>query len=110
MPETNVVLYREDDGSVPVLEWLDSLEPKAVDKCTVRLERLKELGHELRRPEADYPRDGIYELRGRTAPRELPDAVFLPRKDRCRGFARDRQRGGGAAERNRESDREEAEI
>ena len=28
-----------------------------------RLERLEELGHELRRPEVDYPRDGIYALR-----------------------------------------------
>lgn len=27
------------------------------------MERLSELGHELRRPEADYLRDGIYELR-----------------------------------------------
>jgi len=29
----------------------------------VRLERLRELGHELRRPEADLLRDGIHELR-----------------------------------------------
>ena len=27
------------------------------------MERLREMGHELRRPEADYLRDGIYELR-----------------------------------------------
>jgi phage-related protein len=27
------------------------------------LERLREMGHELRRPEADFLRDGIYELR-----------------------------------------------
>lgn len=29
----------------------------------MRLQRLAELGHELRRPEADLLRDGIYELR-----------------------------------------------
>ena len=29
----------------------------------VRIERLEELGHELRRPEADLLRNGIYELR-----------------------------------------------
>jgi phage-related protein len=29
----------------------------------VRIERLKEVGHELRRPESDFLRDGIYELR-----------------------------------------------
>lgn len=63
MPKTNVVFYQEEDGSVPILEWLDSLQPKALDKCTVRIERLRELGHELRRPEADFLRDGIYELR-----------------------------------------------
>jgi phage-related protein len=33
------------------------------DKCYLRLERLGEMGHELRRPEADFLRDGIYELR-----------------------------------------------
>ena len=63
MPRTKVVLYREDDGSVPLLDWLDGLQPKVVAKCRVRIERLRELGHELRRPEADYLRDGIYELR-----------------------------------------------
>lgn len=63
MPKTHVVFYQEDDGTVPVLEWLDTLSPKAQDKCRVKIERLQELGHELRRPEADYLRDGIYELR-----------------------------------------------
>jgi len=48
---------------VPILDWLDSLQSKALDKCTVRIERLAEMGHELRRPEADFLRDGIYELR-----------------------------------------------
>jgi phage-related protein len=63
MPKIHVVFYKGDDGSVPVLNWLDSLPPKALDKCVVRIERLKEMGHELRRPEADFLRDGIYELR-----------------------------------------------
>jgi phage-related protein len=65
MPQTPVIFYRDDDGSVPVLDWLRSLPDKAQDKCRVRLERLHECGHELRRPEADYLRDGIYELRVR---------------------------------------------
>src|SRR5436309_3180312 len=63
MPQTNVVFYREDDQSVPLLQWLDELPPKAVVKCRHRIERLRILGFELRRPEADYLRDGIYELR-----------------------------------------------
>jgi len=65
MPQTAVVLYREKDGSVPFLEWFDSLQSKVQDKCRIKIERLQELGYELRRPEADFLRDGIYELRVR---------------------------------------------
>src|SRR5439155_27032955 len=65
MPKTTVVVYQDDPDTVPVLDWLDSLPTKAQDKCLVRIERLRDLGHELRRPEADFLRDGIYELRVR---------------------------------------------
>jgi phage-related protein len=63
VPQTRVVLYREEDGSCPFLDWFNELPAKVQDKCYLRLERLRELGHELRRPEADFLRDGIYELR-----------------------------------------------
>jgi hypothetical protein len=63
LPKTRVHLFQEDDGTVPLLEWLDSLPSKAVAKCRVRIERLAAMGHELRRPEADLLRDGVYELR-----------------------------------------------
>ena len=63
MPKTTVILYCEEDSSCPFLEWIEKLPVKAQDKCLVRLERLCELGHELRRPEADLLRDGVYELR-----------------------------------------------
>ena len=63
MPRIRVVFYQETTGSAPVLEWLDALPPKAQDKCRVKIERLQDLGHELRRPEADLLRDGMYELR-----------------------------------------------
>jgi phage-related protein len=65
MSQIQVVMYREVDGSVPALDWFADLPEKAQDKCRVRLERLAALGHELRRPEADYLRDDIYELRVR---------------------------------------------
>lgn len=55
MPQTRVLLFRDDDGSVPLVGWLDELPAKVQDKCRLRIERLEELGHELRRPEADYP-------------------------------------------------------
>ena len=63
MPRTRVILYREADGTVPLLRWLDSLSEKIREKCLFRIRRLATLGHEIRRPEADYLRDGIYELR-----------------------------------------------
>ena len=63
VPNTRVLLYRDEDGSVPFLEWFATLPARAKDRCRIRMERLSQLGHELRRPEADYLRNGIYELR-----------------------------------------------
>jgi hypothetical protein len=40
-------------------------ERKAWAKCRERIRRLAELGYELRRPHADFLRDGIYELRAK---------------------------------------------
>jgi phage-related protein len=68
MPKTSVLFYAELDGSSPVLDFLVNLRrknAKAYAKCLVRIERLEALGHELRRPEADVLRNGIYELRVR---------------------------------------------
>ena len=65
MPKVQVVFYAEEDGTAPVLDWLDTLPPKARDKFIVRIERLADLGNELRRPEADLLRDGVCELRVR---------------------------------------------
>jgi phage-related protein len=63
MPHVKLVLFRESDGSIPLLQWLQSIPPKSRAKCLAWLERLRNSGHELRRPIADYVRDGIYELR-----------------------------------------------
>lgn len=63
MPATTVVFFADEQGACPLLLWLDRLPAKVQDKCIVRIERLAECGHELRRPEADFLRDGIYELR-----------------------------------------------
>jgi len=63
MPKTNVVFFAEENGDCPLIIWMDGLPRKARDKCIVRVERLAEMGYELRRPEADFLRDGIYELR-----------------------------------------------
>ncbi|HXJ91852.1 MAG TPA: type II toxin-antitoxin system RelE/ParE family toxin [Terriglobia bacterium] len=63
MSKTEIYFFRDDDGSLPLVEWLDELPEKVQLKCTQRISRLAELGNELRRPEADYLRDEIYELR-----------------------------------------------
>lgn len=63
MPAIKVIFYKENDDLVPTLEWLETIPPKAQDKCFAKIKRLSELGYELRRPEADYLRDKIYELR-----------------------------------------------
>jgi len=65
---TEVSFYLDDRRRVPVLEWLTELrgsDRRAYAKCVARIRRLAEAGHELRRPEADFLRDGMYELRAR---------------------------------------------
>src|SRR5580658_3745045 len=68
MPETHVVFYQEAGGQAPVVEWLQDLldsNEQAWANCRARIELLVQFGHELRRPAADYLRDGIYELRAK---------------------------------------------
>ena len=63
MPRVDVLYFQESSQAVPLIQWLTHLPPRARQKCLARLQRLEEWGHELRRPESDYLRDGIYELR-----------------------------------------------
>ena len=62
-------MFYRDGGRVPVLDWLRKLrqdDRKAYAKCVVRIRRLAEEDHGLRRPEADYLRDGIHKLRAKS--------------------------------------------
>jgi phage-related protein len=64
LAQAEVLFYREpEDDSVPLLQWLGDLPTKVQAKCVERIDRLGELGHEMRRPESDFLRDGVYELR-----------------------------------------------
>ena len=68
MPVTRVIFYQEADGQAPVVDWLTELldsNERAWANCRARIELLAQFGHELRRPAADYLRDGIYELRAK---------------------------------------------
>lgn len=68
MPETKVIFYQDQDSAAPVLEWLKTLlkqDRKGYANCVARIQQLASTGYELRRPAADYLRDGIYELRAK---------------------------------------------
>lgn len=67
MPKTRVVFYQDTDGSVPVMDWLIGevlrKDRKLFAWCFDAIEALGQSGRDLRRPVADYLRDGIFELR-----------------------------------------------
>jgi phage-related protein len=68
MPATQLVFYQDENGRAPVVDWLKDIrgqQRKGYANCVARLEQLAARGHELRRPVADYLRDGIYELRAK---------------------------------------------
>ncbi|MEW6114362.1 MAG: type II toxin-antitoxin system RelE/ParE family toxin [Thermodesulfobacteriota bacterium] len=67
MPRVEVVYYQNDDETVPMKEWMKGLgsQPKHRAKCIEWIGLLRDNGHDLRRPIADYLRDDIHELRPR---------------------------------------------
>ena len=48
---------------MPVSGLVQRIARQGAGQVLPRLERLRGMGHELRRPEADFLRDGIHELR-----------------------------------------------
>ena len=66
MPQTEINVFRKADGDAPLIDWLGTLKtrfPKAHVKCLAAILNLSQNGYALRRPVADYLRDGIRELR-----------------------------------------------
>ena len=65
MPPVEVVYYHDDDETVHMKEWMEALrsQPKHRAKCIEWIGLLRDHGYDLRRPTADYLRDGIFELR-----------------------------------------------
>jgi phage-related protein len=57
--------FQTSNGECLALKALRNLPKPAQAKAYVRIERLAELGNKLTRPESDYLRNGIYELRWR---------------------------------------------
>lgn len=65
MPETNIRIYQDKSGHVPLLEWMDDLHEEVRMKCICKIELLAKFGFDLRRPHCDILESGIYELRAR---------------------------------------------
>jgi phage-related protein len=64
MPATQIIFFKEADGTVPVISFLDEVKPKRVKaKCIALIKLLAQMGYELKRPRTDALRDGIRELR-----------------------------------------------
>jgi phage-related protein len=63
--EVTLLVFREPGGGIPLLEWLAELQAEPRVRCYVRIERLRALGNELRRPEAAYLGSGLYGLRAK---------------------------------------------
>jgi hypothetical protein len=56
MPPTEILVFREANGRIPLVDWLDDLPAKARAKCLNYMRLLATSGHELRRPAADFLR------------------------------------------------------
>lgn len=58
-----VLFYETEDGSCPVLDFLDTLPPKLSAKVFRDIKLLQEKGTSLREPYSKSLENGIYELR-----------------------------------------------
>jgi phage-related protein len=58
-----IYFFVDKDGNRPVKEFIDSLTKKEQSKAHAYFTELKKEWNNLRRPMADYLKDGIYELR-----------------------------------------------
>ena len=65
MPSTDIIIYQDKAGNVPLLKWMDSLPEAAQIKCVQKIELLERFGFDLKRPHCDILKSGIYELRAR---------------------------------------------
>ncbi len=61
----DIEFYKKEDGTEPVREFLDSLEPKMLAKILRTIDLLEANGTALRKPYSAPLGDGIYELRAK---------------------------------------------
>ena len=61
--KVTVEFYEKENGEIPVINFIDSLEPKMGAKVLSLIEILEEKGNQLRLPYSECLEDGIFELR-----------------------------------------------
>lgn len=60
-----IKFYEDLNGHIPVIEFLEELDPKMEQKMLRSIQALKELGINLRMPLSEALGDGIFELRAK---------------------------------------------
>lgn len=63
MSQFEIIFYEKEDGTIPVQDFLDSLDVKMRAKMLATVEMLKKNGNRLRTPYSKSLDDGIMELR-----------------------------------------------
>ena len=61
----DIEFYDTEEGSCPVQEYLDTLEPKLLAKTLRTIDLLETNGTKLRMPFSEHIKDGIFELRAK---------------------------------------------
>ena len=69
--------YKNDVGECPIDDFIDALSEKDKDKINAWIRHLGQKGAEVRRPQADYLRDGIHELRIKLSGKETRTLYFF---------------------------------
>lgn len=74
MSEVRIILFRETNGSVPIIDWLKDIKMKrARAKCLTAIKLLAHRGHELRRPLFFHGRDIVVLTNGLTKESVIPN-------------------------------------
>ena len=63
MQKFDIDFYKKNDGSCPIIEFLNELDVKMRAKIIRMLKLLEQNGSELREPYSKFLKDGIFELR-----------------------------------------------
>ena len=63
MQKFDIDFYKKNDGSCPVIEFLNGLDVKMRAKIMWMLKLLEQNGSDLREPYSKFLKDGIFELR-----------------------------------------------